>query len=148
MEVSSPFPLRLIKSLKSIRRYLNKYFRTKYLIPSFFNITSTLVSKVHYPPLIPAVLMRRFFFIFIFPFILFSSGFIFGANSDQLEDKNKTKVDSPVKNQEKKKKRILQIPFGLKSNLSRFSLHLMVSWKILKLVHYPSALTTGVNSVC
>ena len=48
--------------------------------------------------------MRRFFFIFIFPFILFSSGFIFGANSDQLEDKNKTKVDLPVKNQEKKKK--------------------------------------------
>ena len=33
----------------------------------------------------------------------FSSGFIFGANSDQLEDKNKTKVDLPVKNQEKKK---------------------------------------------
>ena len=147
MEVSSPFPLRLIKSLKSIRRSLNKYFRTKYLIPSFFNINSTLDSRVHYSPLIPAVLMRRFFFIFIFPFILFSSGFIFGANSDQLEDKNKTKVDLPVKNQEKKK-RILQIPFRLKSNLSRFSLHLMVSWKILKLVHYPSALTTGVNFVC
>ena len=55
------FPLEVDQNRLNQLGYLNKYFRTKYLIPSFFNITSTLVSKVYYPPLTPAVLMRRLF---------------------------------------------------------------------------------------